>query len=196
MGISFETPAVTSLTDLRRLLDVPIERVGVVYRSGFETYVERETQRAAFEKITLVTERVGAQPTSADIHRALERLRDAEVDALWVSNDNGLLESRMLHDAWFPFVQRNQLPVVVGVPSLVSAQRTFGTFAVVPDVEGIGLQAADLIFSLADHGWQPLDMPVQPPVSVKTIVHRDSARRLGMSSRLERTVDVLVARDE
>lgn len=191
-GISFEPPAVTSLTDVRRILEVPVTRVGVIYRSGFETFVAREKDRAAREKIELLPIRVPRRPSAADVHRALEKLRDDDMDALWVSNDNGLLTGPLIQGAWLPFVKRQQLPVVVGVPSLVDARRQFGTFAAVPDIEGIGLQAADLIFTLADHEWTPEGAKVYPPVSVRTFVDVESARRLGMSTQSELTVDVLV----
>lgn len=193
-GISFEPPAVTSLTDVRRILEVPLKRVGVVYRHGFEDYVAREKLRAAGEKIELVAAPVRKRPTSAELHRALEKLKRQRVDGLWVSNDNGLLTRQLLQEAWLPFLERQHLPVIVGVPSLVSPGTKFGTFAAVPDIEGIGLQTADLIYAMAEKNWEPVGLMIQPPVSVKTFVDVDSARRLGMSSESELTVDVLVGR--
>jgi hypothetical protein len=191
-GISFESPAVTSLLDLRRILKVPVRTAGVVYRHGFESYVRQEQARAAREKIDLVIEADRKMPTAAEVERALGRLRARGIDALWVTNDNGLLSTGLLHDVWVPFVERNRIPVIVGVPSLLSEDVKFGTFAAVPDIEGIGLQAADLIYSLSDNEWKPPTLRVQPPLSVRTYVDLKSARGLGMSKNAELTVDVLI----
>jgi putative ABC transport system substrate-binding protein len=194
-GIAFEPPAVTSLSDARRILGTPIRRVGVIYRAGFESYISREQARAAHEKIELVPIAVERSPTARQVSMALRDLEDADVQALWVTNDNGLLMPRLIRNAWLPFVERTSLPVVVGAPSLVSPSAHFGTYAAVPDVEGIGLQASDLIFSLQERKWRVESSGVQPPLSVKTYVDVALARKLGMSHEAERTVDVLVDAD-
>ena len=63
-----------------------------------------------------------------------------------------------------------KLPVIVGVANLVNPDSPLGTLAVVPDHEAMGLQAANLIFELADDGWRVEAHPVELPLSVKTVV--------------------------
>lgn len=191
-GIAFEPPAVRILADARYVLGVPIHRVGVIYRKGFEAYFSRERHRAALEKIQLVGAPVRRSPSAREVHRALVRLGEAEIHALWVPNDNALLSSHLLQDGWVPVLERQRIPVIVGVPSLISSDLHFGTFAAVPDVEAIGVQAADLIYTLSSNGWATSSQAVQPPLSIRTYVDVERARQLGMTLETERSVDVLV----
>lgn len=191
-GIAFEPPAVRSLTDARYILGVPIHRVGVVYRKGFESYFAREKARAALEKIQLIGMPVRHSPSAREVHRALVRLSEADVHALWVPNDNALLSNHLLQDGWVPVLERHRIPVIVGVPSLISHDLHFGTFAAVPDVEAIGVQAADLIYKLSSHAWKTGSQAVLPPLSIRTYVDVERARHLGMTPETERGVDVLV----
>ena len=39
-----------------------------------------------------------------------------------------------------------------------------------PDYEALGLQAANLLFELAEDGWRVETHPVELPLSVKTVV--------------------------
>ncbi len=191
-GVAFEPPAVASLIDARRLLGIPIQRVGVVYRRGFESFIAVEKARAELEDLELVSVAVRAHPSPRDLSRALMQLEDRGVHALWIFNDNRLLSNRLLQKAWLPFTQRHELPVIAGVPSLVSGEFHLGTYAAVPDVEGLGLQVADLIFGLREQSWVVADRPVQPPFSIRTYIDVERARRLGMPKHEELTVDVLV----
>ncbi len=191
-GIAFEPPAVRVLADARYILGVPIHRVGVVYREGFEGYFSREMERAEREKIQLVGARVGRSPSPREVYRALARLRDADVHALWVPNDNALLTAPLIERAWSPVLERQRIPVIVGVPSLVSGDFHFGTFAAVPDVEAIGVQAADFVYSISENDWKAHSLAIQPPLSVRTYVDVSRARQLGMTPEGERSVDVLV----
>ncbi len=61
------------------------------------------------------------------------------------------------------------MPVVVGVPNLVNPRTPLGTFAVVPDYGGLGLQTANLIFDLAENGWRADQHPVELPISINTL---------------------------
>jgi len=191
-GISFQPPAVTSLTELRRLLHTPIRRVGVIHREGFETFITREKRRALREHIELVPAVVSRTPSAREVARALRTLRRQEVHAMWIPNDNTLLSRRLLVDAWLPHLKRSPLPTVVGVSSLVTAKPHFGTFAAVPDLEGLGIQTADLLYDLRASSWLARDHPILPPLSIRSYVDVSRARELGMPRDAEATIDVLV----
>lgn len=194
-GIAFEPPAVTVLSDLRRLLRTPIRRAGVVYREGFESFIARERQRLAAEKIDLIAVSVSPAPTARSLNRALRELEAENVQALWVVNDNVLLSPALLSQAWLPLAQQGKIPIVVGVPSLVTNRPHFGTYAAVPDLEGLGLQAADLVYELEGSGWDARATAVQPPVSIKTYVDLAQARQLGLLPEDDQLIDVLVRED-
>ncbi|MEO1335311.1 MAG: hypothetical protein AAFV29_06690, partial [Myxococcota bacterium] len=118
---------------------------------------------------------VGTGPT--EIQRGLSELNAANVDAIWVLNDNPLLDNRTVRQGWIPELARDWAPVVVNVSSLVSADFNFGTFAVVPDHRDLGLQTANLLLDLASRDWRVDERRVELPVSVQTILAVNVAKR-------------------
>src|SRR5262249_12829192 len=87
-GIAYEIPGVNTFARLRSMIDLPIRRVGVVYRTPLFHHVERQRELAAIEKVELVTVEVGVHPTVHEVRRSLyELLHKRDVDALWVLND-------------------------------------------------------------------------------------------------------------
>jgi hypothetical protein len=176
-GIAYEVPAITTLVNMRSFLDRPARRVGVVYRRPFHAFIETQRKLAAIENIELVPVAVGARASAKELNRALRQLRSARVDAFWVTNDNGLFATpEHVVAAWLPNLKAARLPVAVGVRALVNAKVPFGTFAVVPDHEAMGVQAANMILDLAGNGWRA-DGKVALPVSVKTVLDVTRARR-------------------
>lgn len=176
-GISYEVPLITVVTNLRKLIAAPIERVGVVHRAGLRGFVDHQAELAKVEQIALLREEVSSAPNASELKRAVRRLKQG-VDALWVLNDDHLLSSRLIVDGWLPALdERPWVPTIVGVASLVSPKNAFGTFAVLPDHAALGVQAADLLFSIAESGWTlPADARVQLPLSTTTTIDLSSAR--------------------
>jgi hypothetical protein len=176
-GISYEVPLITVVTNLRKLIASPIERVGVVHRGFLRGFVERQAQIAQVEQIRLAREELSNSPNASELKHALRKLKE-RADALWVLNDDRLLTPRLILDGWLPaFEERPWVPTIVGVASLVSPGSSFGTFAVLPDHAALGVQAADLVFAIAQNGWTlPKDSSIQLPLSTTTTIDLASAR--------------------
>jgi putative ABC transport system substrate-binding protein len=171
-GIAYEVPGVIQFVKLRALISQPVRRVGVVYRSPFRSYVERERRLAAMEQVELKGEEIGRDPSQSAVQGAIADLlgRDA-VDAIWVLNDNALLTPELISAAWVPAVSGDRhVPVIVGVASLLSKAYPVGSFAMVPDDQALGMQAANLVFDLADNGWKLQERGIKQPISIKTLV--------------------------
>jgi hypothetical protein len=170
-GISYEIPLITVVTNLRKLIATPIERVGVVLRPAQAAFVRRQAELARREQITVIEQEVSHTPNSSEIKYALRKLKQ-HVDALWILNDDHLLSPRLIADGWIPGLnERPWSPAIVGAASLVSPEQSFGTFAVLPDHTALGAQAAGLVFDIADNSWLvPEDAVVQLPLSTTTTV--------------------------
>jgi hypothetical protein len=192
-GIRYEVPLVTVVTNLRRLIASPIQRVGVVYRRGFRQFVEFEKRLAGREHVQVVSEIISDAPNESELKRALRAVKN-RADLLWVLNDDRLLTPHLLAEGWIPgLAERPFIPTIVGARSLVSAESTFGTFAVLPDHTAFGAQAAELLFQAADNGWTPLDTHIQLPLSTMTIIDLAQARsRLALRSDALSQVDVIL----
>jgi hypothetical protein len=170
-GISYEVPLITAVTNLRKIIASPVEKVGVIVRPSLLSFVERQAALAAREKIVVVEQAVSARPNSSEIKWALRKLK-TRIDALWILNDDRLLTPRLIADGWLPgLAERPYFATIVGAASLVSPRQSFGTFAVLPDHTALGVQAAGLVFDLADGGWAlPPGAEAQQPVSTTTTV--------------------------
>lgn len=192
-GVIYEVPLLTSLVNLRVLLKQPLKRVGVILRPSFRSFLEEQRALAASEGFQLV----GVEVAGADqreVKNALERLRsDEKVDAIWVLNDNVLLAPNVLTKGWLPGLRGNKIPVVVNVGSLLSKKVDFGTFAVLPDHRALGVQAAAMVSSVAERGWQTAGLGFEYPVSVETVLDLAFARKnLELAEDQLATVDRLL----
>jgi hypothetical protein len=196
-GISYEIPGVTALVNLRTVIQAPVSRVGVVHGRQLAGYIDRQRALAAKEHITLLSAEVnGDQPSLSEIRNALGSLRrEHQIDALWVLNDNRLLKgAQFLAEAWMPGLEALNVPVVVGAAPLVNSRTPFGTFAVLPDHAALGVQAANLILSLADDGWRIAQHPIELPLSTITVLDVAQARerfglRAGALDRIDRLIE-------
>ena len=176
-GISYEVPLITVVTNLRRLIASPLERIGVIVRGSQHAFVAGQAALAQREQIHVIEQEVSADPNSSELKWAMRRIKD-QIDALWVLNDDHLLTPRLIAEGWLPGLnERPYRPTIVGAASLVSAKQPFGTFAVLPDHIALGAQAAGLLFDIADAGWRiPEDAQVQLPLSTTTAVDLVQAR--------------------
>jgi hypothetical protein len=187
-------PLITVVTNLRKLLNTPIRRVGVVRRARLRDFVERQAGLAAHERISVEQEVVSESPNPSELKRALRLVRQRS-DVLWVLNDDRLLSPRLIGDAWLPGVsERPFTPTIVGAAALVSSAQSFGTFAVLPDHTALGVQAASLLFDLADSHWtlEPTARP-QLPLSTTTSIDLVQAKerfvlREGALAQVDRIV--------
>jgi hypothetical protein len=178
-GIAYEVPGVTLFTNFRSLVSTPIRRVGVIYRPVLKPYVARQRHLAEREQIETVGEAVSAEPSVKELQGALRRLqRDAKVDLLWVLNDNALLTPELVAGAWLPALEgAGHAPVIVGTPALLSGEGAFGTFAMIPDHSALGVQSANLVFQIADNNWRVAEVGVQLPLSIRTVVNMQQAKK-------------------
>lgn len=193
-GVIYEVPLVTSLINLRVLLDQPVRRVGVLHRPIFSSFVEEQRRLSAAEGFELVGLSVSGK-RSSEIADGLRTLRAAEkVDAIWVLNDNSLLKRDLLVKGWLPGLRGNRTPVIVNVRSLLSEKVSFGTFAVLPDHRALGTQAGQMLASIADEDWE-LRFPgeFEYPIAVEKVLDLGFARQyLALRETELKSVDKLV----
>jgi ABC-type uncharacterized transport system substrate-binding protein len=177
-GVAFEVPGVTSFVQLRSIIDRPLRRVGVVHRPAFRRFVQRQADLAAREEITLVAQSVPGDAAPHDVRQALLNLKSAGVDALWVLNDNRLLgDGNFLEEGWLKAIEELGVPVVVGIPALVKPDVRFGTLAVLPDLDALGVQTANLVVEVAAEKWEAKQRPIELPVSTLTFVNMQQTRQ-------------------
>jgi hypothetical protein len=180
-GISYEVPGVTILVNLRSLVEGPVRKVGVIVRPSMMDFVREHAKWCKNENIELVPFEV--EEGHADVSRAVRRgvrhlcERD-KVDALWILNDNYFLSREIIGGGWLPALERFHKPVVVGVENFVSLGSRFGSFAILPDHYGLGVQAAGKILRLRDDQWVMEGPPkVEQPLAVYKVLNLVQARK-------------------
>jgi hypothetical protein len=177
-GIAYEVPAVTSFVNVRNLISARFTRVGVVRRRAFAPYIEKQRELANQEKFQIVDAIVSDDPSAQEIANAVEVLRTkGSIEALWVLNDNVLLQQDLIVNGWLNAVNEHPLPVMVGVGALVHSDFHFGSFAILPDHSALGVQVADMIFELEDANWETSEVTIAQPLSVESMVDVQYARR-------------------
>lgn len=172
-AIRYEIPAVTSVVNMRSILKQKVRKVGVVHRQWMTPMITENTVYCRAEGIELIAISIPNKSKKLDkqLRNGLKSLLNQKVDALWVINDNALLNSKMLRSAWFPVIKKSKIPVIVGIRPLLNSRWNFGTFAVVPDHYALGVQAASIIEEIMEEGWQIGDREIEQPISVKKIVN-------------------------
>ena len=193
-AIAYEVPAITSMVGMRQVLGRPVERVGVVHRSRFSSFVRRQAELASREEIELIGFETGDAPDPGAIAEGLDTLLGRRIDSLWVMNDNALLSQEALRRVWLPFAKRGKVPIVVGVPSLVHATHHMGTFAAVPDTVDLAVQAAELIYELAEEGFPIGAGGTHEPIATRVFLDVAMATRFGVRPEAMEQVDVLVGK--
>jgi hypothetical protein len=175
-GISYEVPLITVVTNLRKLLAVSLDRIGVVFREPLAGFVAQQVELAQREKIHVIEARLPADPNASHIKAALREVKQ-QVDAVWILNDDKLLTPRLIADGWLPGLnERPWRPTIVGAASLVSSSQSFGTLAVLPDHTALGVQTANLVFDIADNDWMIPNTYSQLPLSTTTTVDLRQAK--------------------
>lgn len=172
-AIRYEIPAVTSIVNMRAILKNDVKKVGVVHREWMKPIIEQNAKYCRAEGIELVSISLPNKDGKLDkkLKSGLDNLRKKDVDAIWVLNDNALLNGKMLKNAWFPVMKKSKLPVIVGVDLFLKSDWNFGSFAIVPDHYSLGVQAASIIGEIMEEDWEIGDRDVEQPVSVKKIVN-------------------------
>ncbi len=179
-GIYYEVPVVTSIVNLRSVLNMRFDKVGLVYRPFIGQFVQENTEYCAKEGVELVAHEISLKSNvKKELKRGLKALRKkVKVDAIWVPNDSLLVNNVLLQEVWLPFANRYKKPIIVGVEILVDPLFNFGTFAVIPDHTALGMQAAEMVFDAMENNWRLESNKVEPPRSVYKIINLKQARRL------------------
>ncbi len=195
VGISYEVPLITVVTNLRRIVASPVERVGVVCRPALQPFLAGQRELARREQIQVVPVVTSADPNPSELKHALRFLKP-RADALWILNDDRLLSPQLIADGWLPGLnERPWRPTIVGAASLVSAGQSLGTFAVLPDHTALGIQTANVIFDIADKGFLlAAGGATELPVSTTTTIDLAQVRerfvlREGAMAQVDRVVE-------
>ncbi|MEM9100850.1 MAG: hypothetical protein AAGB12_00895 [Pseudomonadota bacterium] len=195
-AIRYEIPAVTSMVNLRSISSGSMQKIGVIYREWMKDLIKKNKDFLAQEGFQLVTVSLDNKTSKPekDIKKAIKNLKKEKIDALWIINDNTLLNGNTLKKAWIPGLKNTKFSVVVNAETLISTKFKFGNFAVYPDHYGLGIQVANAVFDIADSDWSIDDRDIEEPLSVKKALNVKLTEKKGieLKSTALSTVDKVV----
>jgi ABC-type uncharacterized transport system substrate-binding protein len=170
-AIRYEIPAVTSAVTMRNVLNKPVKKIGVIYRSWMKNLIEENKRYCLAEGIELIGIELPNKISnvSSTIKSSLNILSN-KVDAIWILNDNSLLTRDALTKAWLPLRKKSKLPAIVGIKQFIT-KIPLGSFAIIPDNYGLGAQAAGIIFEIIENNWTLENTKILQPVSVKKFMN-------------------------
>ncbi|MBF0226591.1 MAG: hypothetical protein HQK76_14140 [Desulfobacterales bacterium] len=176
--ILYEVPLVTSIVNLRAVLDMRCNKIGIVHREFMTEFINQNAAYCKREDIEIVSyvlpdkQKGFFSSMKSSLKQGLKSLlKRSDIDVIWVPNDNVLVNEEFLVDVWLPMIQEYRKTVIVGVEILVKKELDFGTFAVIPDHFELGVQAAGIIYDFFDNDWNITDNRIDPPRSVFKIIN-------------------------
>ncbi|MGM0442742.1 MAG: hypothetical protein ACQEQV_00965 [Fibrobacterota bacterium] len=187
VGISYEIPIVTSVMNLRSILETDTIKLGIVYREFLQDFIARNRKYCEAEGINLQTYYV---PENEDQYTkflkvGLRQLAEKDsVNTIWVPNDKVFLSPSAISNIWIPFSEKYDINIIVGVTTFLLPDIDFGTFAVVPDLAAMGQQAADMVYTLKAQNWKAATQVVEPPISIFKMMNMDKFESPLDSSRI------------
>jgi hypothetical protein len=197
IGIRYEIPIVASISNLRYLTNRKINTVGVINRIFMDSLIIQNREFCEKENIQLISYNIPNENKLFGLERKLNKglhqlLEKEKVDALWVLNDNALLNPEYLMNVWFPLIKKYQNPVIVGVESLVNPDLNFGMYAVLPDHIALCRQVADLVYNIKDCGWKIPNMAIMQPITVTDIANMKKLRQYDISHEKLKKINILL----
>ncbi len=191
-GVSYEVPPVTSIVGLRVISKKKISKVGVIHREFMNEYLKKDIAYCKREHTELIPYSIpGEKNHSKLVKKGLKYLiKRKSIDVLWVPNDSALLKPDIIKNIWVPMIDKYKIPVIVCVGTLASTKINLGSFAVLPDHEGIGRQVAEMVFEVRDNKWSTEGLDVVPPLSVYKIINLPLAEKsMGIKQGYIGTID-------
>ena len=174
-AIRYEVPAVTSIINIRDILNKDVKKVGLLYRESLKDIVANYEAYCKAEGVELVTVELpnSDKRMARRISKSLKKVLKEDIDAMLVLNDNALLTSDNVRKAWLPVLAKKRIPVIVGINSLLKSSLKLGSFSFAPDHYGLGIQTASMIWELLDNDWEFEEVTVQEPLSVKKTINTE-----------------------
>lgn len=162
-GVRAVVPAVTYLSQVVSFFP-EVRKVGVIRGSSMDNLDEEALRQAANEVGLTVELRKVDSPR--ELRQAFNELAEL-TDAVWMSPERDVLTPDAFRTA-VEEMRRRQKPLLADTANMVSAG---AAFAVTPDPEGVGRQAAVIARKLLD-GAAPAVVPVEDPEELYTALNK------------------------
>ncbi|NRA40040.1 MAG: hypothetical protein HRU15_17990 [Planctomycetes bacterium] len=189
-AIRFEVPGYVVVKGYMEMAEIELNEVLVIYRSSVSAQrIEQARRQLARENIHLRAIDIDTIAKSERrlkqyLQRDLPRLvKDEKVDAVWVMEDNGLINRTTL-GLWLELARTQRKPFLSGLDVFASNDMDFCTYVASPRRSELGGQISNIAASIVLDGLKVQKIGIEDNISYRHIFNLKHARRM----RIEDTI--------
>ena len=164
-GISFLPPIVLGVEKLQEQSHKEIQSIGVIHSRSLRKMIIDNSASCILKGISLTMKPVPDRndPSFSKVFtEALNNMKKQRVDALWIVEDESLLQLQLVRDVWGPFLQKSGIPTIVNNEALLAAPWNIGTVCIIPDPQQLSSQIGKKIRELQRNNWIVYSPSIDP----------------------------------
>jgi hypothetical protein len=145
-GVAYEVAGYLAVKGFKATTDTKMKSLLGIYRSSVSRILAEEAQvQLSREKIDLKLvdiEDVSDDALNATIERELKKIKP---DAIWLMNDNKIINSRTLSTLWLNVARQQKVPIICGIQKLAK-ELGICVYSETPALQGIAEKISSIIF--------------------------------------------------
>ncbi|MBF0440867.1 MAG: hypothetical protein HQK54_03085 [Oligoflexales bacterium] len=196
-GIAHEVPGFTVISRFRSAVDKPVKNILVPYRASEFGYLVEDARRSlGISGVNLIG--VNVEDSSGDVKNMYAALDGAleksyggvPVDAIWVLNDNGLINNNTFQKIWISKAQKLNIPFLCSLKKFVSRELGFCSYAASTSHVDLGQQLGEMVLALIENSADTAMMRIEYLQSVEETVNIEMLRKtvFSLTPRAERYI--------
>jgi hypothetical protein len=192
-AISYLPPISLGVERLQGELHKEIRSIGVIHSRSMRKMIIDNSASCVLSGISLVMKPVPDRNDPAFVTTltdALNATRKQKVDALWIIEDENVVQLQLAQEIWVPFIQKNGIPVIVNSEAYMADPWKLGSVCYVPDPQLVSSQIAENIRKLQNENWIVSSPSINPlecySKQLKTVA---LSRRVAVSKPQEQSVE-------
>lgn len=188
-GVEVEVPAYILFTQMRKLSQSPLTKIGVFYQKKLSQRVKKSIAHLKREQIEIVSHCVDCEVESPNESTALTQMKqglrkmvfEEKVQALWMLADNSTVNKLTIKEFWIRAVSKTDIAVATPFIDYTTPNFPLGHFAAQANNFELGVQIANQIENFMEEGG--LENPTEPPISVRTSVNLTKLKQISWKLR-------------
>jgi hypothetical protein len=155
-GISFLPPVILGVEKLQEQSHKEIQSIGIIHSRSLRKMIIDNSASCILQGISLTMKPVPDRndPSFSKVFtEALNNMKKQKVDALWIVEDESLLQLQLVRDVWGPFLEKSAIPTIVNNEALLAAPWNIGTVCIIPDPQQLSSQIGKKLRELQRNNW-------------------------------------------
>lgn len=164
-GISFLPPIILGVEKLQKDFNKEIRSIGIINPRSMRKMIIENSASCILQGISLTMKVVPDRNDPSFLKAvtdALDNMKKQKVDALWILEDENLLQLKLVRDVWKPFIEKSGISTIVNNEALLTAPWDIGTVCIIPDPQQVSSQIAKKLLELQRDNWNVYAPSIDP----------------------------------